>query len=169
MNKKTIRVFTLLQLVTAGVALIGAYVASCVIMEGVAGYQGQWNRWLNSEADYRFTAVWGIAAVVVVGLASCGALWRFFAMCERLKHGTAFTVANEACMGRIALCCAVACGALVATFAALVFLCPPVPLGLTELCLLGGMAYGAVTLIAYALKLLVRRAVALQQESDLTV
>lgn len=169
MDKKMSRVFSLLQLVAAGIALVGTYVAGCVVMEGVAAYQGQWNEYLQPNADYRFAAVWCMAAVAVVSLASYSALWQFFTMCERLKHGTAFTTANERSMGCIALSCAVASGVLLATFAVLVFFCPPIPLAVTELCLLGFAAYGAVALVAYALQLLVRRAAALQQESDLTV
>lgn len=169
MEKKTSRVFTLLQLVTAGIALVGTYVACCMVMEGAAAYQGQWNEYLQPNEDYRFAAVWGMAAVVVVSLASYSALWQFFTMCERLKHGTAFTAANECSMGCIALSCAVASGALLATLVVLVFFCPPIPLVVTELCLLCFVAYGGVALAAYALQLLVRRAAALQQESDLTV
>lgn len=169
MDKKTSRVFSLLQLVTAGIALAGACVTYCMVKEGIAAYQGQWNEYLQPNEDYRFAAAWYMAAVVVVSLASYSALWQFFTMCERLKHGTAFTAANEHSMGRIALSCAVASGMLVVTLAVLVFFCPPVPLALAELCFLCFMAYGAVALVAYALQLLVRRAAALQQESDLTV
>lgn len=169
MEKKTTRVFSLLQWVTVGVALVGTYVACCLILECVTAYQGQWNKWLNPDADYRFLAVWGIATVAVVSLTSYAALWKFFIMCERLKQGTAFTAANEQGMGHIALCCAVAGAALLVTSGVLVFFCPPVPLGLTNLTLLACAAYGAVALVAYALQLLVRRAVVLQQESELTV
>lgn len=169
MEKKTTRVFRLLQWVAVGVALVGTYVAYCLVLEGVAAYQGRWEEWLALDGDYRFTAVWGIATVVLVGLVSYVALWQFLTMCQRLKKGTAFTAANEQSMGRIALCCAVASGALLAALLVLLCFCPALPLGLVLLTLLACAAYGAVALVAYALQLLVRRAAVLQQESELTV
>lgn len=169
MEKKTTRVFRLLQWVTVGVALVGTYAAYYLILEGMATYQGQWEDWLAKGMDYRFTAVWSIATVVAVSLISHAALWQFITMCQRLKKGTAFTAANVQSMGRIALCCALVSGVLLVTFLVLMFFCPAVPWGLIALILLVCAAYGAVALVAYALQLLVRRAAALQQESELTV
>ncbi len=168
-EKKMPRVFRLLQWVAAGVGLVGTYVAYYLISEGVAACQGRWEEWLALGEDYRFTAVWGIATVAVVGLVSYVALWQFVTMCQRLKQGTAFTAANEQTMGRIALCCAVASGTLLLALLVLLCFCPALPLGLVLLTLLACAAYGAVALVAYALRLLVRRAAALQQESELTV
>lgn len=169
MEKKTTRVFRLLQWVAVGVALVGTYVAYCLILEGIAAYQGKWGEWLAMHDDYRFTAAWGIATVVLVGLVSYVALWQFLTMCQRLKKGTAFTAANERSMGCIALCCTVASGALLVALLVLLCFCPALPLGLVLLTMLACAAYGAVALVAYALQLLVRRAAVLQQESDLTV
>ncbi|MGN0970561.1 MAG: DUF2975 domain-containing protein [Aristaeellaceae bacterium] len=165
-------VFTLLQIVTALIALMGVYLAAMLLYVGIqalgAGYPGIG----MPLGSYVTLLAVGFLSVLTVSAACAVALCTFFRLCGRLKQGTAFTRVNERAMGRIALCCliagltlAVGCAALWAAESA--WGCV---MGLYWLeMVIVAVLFLAVALIAWALTLLVRRAVILQEEVDLTV
>ena len=110
----------------------------------------------------------GFAVLFTVSVMCYGALTAFFGMCGRLKRETAFTENNEQAMRRIARCFAV-CAAVLA------LALPPLRLLIGETVLPSiyiaviAFLFRFVALLAHALCLLVRRAHALQMDSDLTI
>ena len=123
--------------------------------------------WVGYQPLLLAYAIFGFATVAVVSAATYTALYQFFRMCSRLKQGTAFTRANEHAMRLIALCCFVG-GAMLG--AGTVFsLAVNIVLGWCELMLFFTLAYLGVALCAWALHLLLQRAVSMQEEADLTI
>ena len=116
----------------------------------------------------KFHAIIGLLTVAAVSLCSYVALFQFFTLCQRLKNGTAFTAANEKALHRIALCCGFSAAALCIAFIIALFY-GGFYLAFLELLLLFIAAYLCVSLVAYALELLLRRATAIQEENDLTI
>lgn len=120
----------------------------------------------------RDAAVCVLCLAVLVGISGCcyAALVTFYRMCGRLAKGSAFTEENRSAMQTIArLLYACAVQLAVPVLAILVMLSDgvlplPVIFLLMFLC-----AFAGAGLIAHALSLLVRRAAALQQESELTI
>lgn len=109
----------------------------------------------------------GLLTVVVVGACCYAALVSFFRMCGRLEHSSAFTDANAAAMARIAralfaggVCAAAGIAAVSALWEVDLLL---IYLSFIPLALLGA------ALLSHALVVLMRRAVALQQDRDLTI
>ena len=166
-DRQTALIFTLLQAATVGIALVGLALAvffSCV------GVVSLIENTTAREPGYLAFTVLAMLAVAVVTLCSLAALYEFFMMCRRLKQGTAFTERNRCALNRIALLCAVSGGAILATFIIAVMLCWPCGgNAFMLLTALVGAAYLCVALVAWALAMLVKRATALQQESELTI
>lgn len=165
MNKRMNVVFTLLQIIAVVIAAIGTAVA---VEFGIIGgsllsiFIGKQN-----AADIAY-AILGLLTVVAVAGGSYMALFQFFTMCQRLKHGTAFTAMNEKAMHRIALGCGISGAVLGVMMVAFMFY-QGAFLALIELMCLLSVAYLCVGLVAYALELLLRRATAIQEENDLTI
>lgn len=165
MSKRMNLVFTLLQIITVVIALIGTAVAVELGIIGGSLLSVFLQRNDTASAIY---AILGLLTVIVVAGGSYTALYQFFTMCQRLKHGTAFTTVNEKAMKRIALGCGVSGLVLLVTMFAFLF-CASAVLALIELMFLLSAAYLCIALVAYALALLLRRATAIQQENDLTI
>ena len=117
-------------------------------------------------------AVCLLCLAVLAGISACcyAALTAFYRLCGRLAQGSAFTEENGRAMHRIAAllyaCAGMLLIAILAVFIVLtegVFVLPLI-FPLLFLC-----GFAGAGLIAHALSLLVRRAAALQQESDLTI
>ena len=89
-------------------------------------------------------------------------------MVGRLSRGSAFTPENEQAMAAIAFSLALSGAALAAAFVLLLLICREMVLPMIWLLLLA-LAFFGVALLAHALGLLVRRAAALQRDSDLTI
>lgn len=165
MNKRTNMVFTLLQIIAVVIAAIGTAVA---VEFGIIGgsllsiFIGKQN-----TADIAY-AILGLLTVIAVAGGSYVALYQFFTMCQRLKHGTAFTAANEKAMHRIALGCGISGAVLGVMMVAFMFYQGAFLALIETMCLLS-VAYLCVGLVAYALELLLRRATAIQEENDLTI
>lgn len=165
MNKRTNMVFTLLQIIAVVIAAVGTAVA---VEFGIIGgsllsiFIGKQN-----GADIAY-ALLGLLTVIAVAGGSYVALYQFFTMCQRLKHGTAFTAANEKAMHRIALGCGISGAVLGVMMVAFMFYQGAL-LALIEVMCLLSVAYLCVGLVAYALELLLRRATAIQEENDLTI
>ncbi len=165
MNKRMNMVFTLLQIIAVVIAAVGTAVA---VEFGIIGgsllsiFIGKQN-----AADIAY-AILGLLTVVAVAGGSYTALFQFFTMCQRLKHGTAFTATNEKAMHRIALGCGISGAVLGVMMVAFMFY-QGAFLALIELMCLLSVAYLCVGLVAYALELLLRRATAMQEENDLTI
>ena len=165
-------VFTLLQGVTVLMALMGVYLAAMLLYVGIqalgAGYPGIG----MPLGSYVTLLTVGFLSVLTVSGACAVAMYTFFRLCGRLKKGTAFTCANEQAMSRIALCCLIVGLTLAASCLAL-WVAESVwgyVMGLYWFqMLVVALLCIAVALIAWALALLVRRAVVLQEEVDLTV
>lgn len=120
----------------------------------------------------RDAAVCVLCIAVLVGISVCcyAALTVFYRLCRRLAQGSAFTEENRRAMQTIArLLYACAAQLAVAILAILIWLSDgllPLPVIFLLMFLCG---FAGAGLIAHALSLLVRRAAALQQESELTI
>lgn len=157
---------TLLQGITVLLGALGLMGAYFLLTVGVqAAMDGPVALGLD-HAQWLWLLTVGFAAVGVVSVACGAALISFFRMCSRLKRGSAFTRQNQRAMGRIALCCLVAGVTLAAGDALLWQVVPCAP---CVMMLLGACLFLSVAAVAWALGLLVRRAVSLQDEVDLTV
>lgn len=164
--------FTLLQGITALLCAAGAAVAAGLFYVGVCALRMGAEGLHIPQGSFMTLLICGFAALLIVSAACATALITFFRLCSRIKRGTAFTAANARAMGCIALCCVIASGALLLACIAILIaeaVCGGV-MGLywTEMAVLA-CAFLAVGAVAWALCLLVRRAVALQEDADLTV
>jgi len=165
MNKRMNMVFTLLQIIAVVIAAVGT--AGAVELGIIGGSLLSIFMQQQKTVDIIY-ALLGLLTVVIVAVGSYVALYQFFTMCQRLKHGTAFTAANEKAMHRIALGCGISGATLGVMLLAFVFYAGSI-LPLVELICLFSVAYLCIGLVAYALELLVRRATAIQEENDLTI
>ncbi|MGN0746704.1 MAG: DUF2975 domain-containing protein [Aristaeellaceae bacterium] len=165
-------VLTLLQAVTVVISLMGVYLAAILLYVGIQALGAGYPAIGMPLGSYVTLLTVGFLSVLAVSGACAVALCTFFRMCGRLKQDTAFTRANEQAMGRIALCCLIA-GLTLAVGCAALWVAESVwgcVMGLYWLeMVIMAVLFLAVALIAWALTLLVRRAVALQEEADLTV
>ena len=111
-----------------------------------------------------------IGVLVGISVCCCAALTVFYRLCGRLARGSAFTEDNRRAMQTIArLLYACAVQLAVAVLAILVVLSDsvlPLPVIFLLMFLCG---FAGAGLLAHALALLVQRAAALQQESELTI
>ena len=165
-------IFTMLQVVTILLSLMGVWIAVTLLYTGILALQTGYPGIGMPLGSYITLLTVGFLSVLTVSGCCAVAMYTFFRLCGRLKQGTAFTRANEHAMARIALCCLIAGLTLLISCAALwaaesVWGCV---MGLywLEMAIMA-VLFLAVALIAWALTLLVRRAVALQEEADLTV
>ena len=166
-DRQTALIFTLLQAAAVGIALVGLAMA---VLFGCIGVVSLIENTAAREPGYLAFTVLTMLAVAVVTLCSLAALYEFFMMCRRLKQGTAFTERNRCALNRIALLCAVSGSAILAAFLMAVWTCRQCGVGAFMLLVaLAGAAYLCVALVAWALAMLVKRATALQQESELTI
>lgn len=164
--------FTLLQVLTVLIAVIGVGLAVLLLQVGVSAIAlGAAGVGLPPFSWWTLL-ITGFASVAVVSICCAVALYTFFRLCGRMKQGSAFTRPNERAMGRIALCCLIA-GLTLAAGCAVLKIAD----------LLGGCVMGlywfemaamafiflSVSLVAWALCLLVRRAIPLQEDADLTI
>lgn len=160
-------VFTLLQGITIALCVFGLLLVYFPLSMGVQALIDGPAALGFSYAQWLMMLLVGFASVALVSLCCAAALIAFFLMCGRLKRGTAFTRKNQRTMGFIALCSLIAGVTLIAA----TVLCGL--LGAAGIhCLwmvLGAFLFLAVAAVAWALSLLVRRAVTLQDEADLTV
>lgn len=162
---RTNLVFTLLQAVAAGIALLGTAAAIYLGCVGISAFLFFLD---GAEPWHMAYAVIGVLTVLAVSVFSYAALYSFFTMCQRLKKGTAFTHANEKGMHRIALSCGVCGGSLVLAGVIALFY-GGFALAFLEIVAILAAAYLCIGLVAYALELLLQRATAIQQENDLTI
>lgn len=166
-SKKTMIVFSLLQVMTGLLVAAGTLLAILLTVFGVNCLM------IEDLGAERFMAVLGLVTVAVVSAGCYVALISFIAMCQRLKRGTAFTERNSRALHRIAVSLGIAAGMVLMTDLVLMIAycgpdCSPFVL---PLLMLHAAAFGfaGLGLICEALHMLVTRAVALQQESELTI
>ena len=117
-------------------------------------------------------AVCALCMGVLVGISVCCyvALTVFFRLCGRLARGSAFTEENRRAMQTMARLLCVCAGLLLVAILAILLVLSDGVLALPVIFLLMFLcAFAGAGLIAHALALLVRRAAALQQESELTI
>lgn len=158
-------VFRLLRIAAAAAGIIGTLIAVWLVCVGVSCLS-----WGIDEhlADVIAAAVTGLVTVAVVSLNCWRALLTFYRMVGRLSQGSAFTQENERAMAGIAFALALSGAALGMAFVLLLLICREMVLPMLWL-LLPALAFFGVALLAHALCLLVRRAAALQRDSDLTI
>ena len=165
-------IFTLLQGVTVLLSLMGVWIAGTLLYAGIMALQCGYPGIGMPLGSYVTLLTVGFLSVLTVSVACAVAMYTFFRLCGRLKKGTAFTRANEQAMGRIALCCLIV-GLTLAVSCLALWVAEIVwgyVMGLYWFqMLVVALLCIAVALIAWALALLVRRAVVLQEEVDLTV
>ena len=165
-------IFTMLQVVTILLSLMGVWIAVTLLYTGILALQTGYPDIGMPLGSYVTLLTVGFLSVLTVSVVCAVAMYTFFRLCERLKKGTAFTRANEQALKRIALCCVIV--GLTLLFSCIVLWVAEsvwgYVMGLYWLqMLVVAVLCSAVALIAWALALLVRRAVALQEEVDLTV
>jgi len=165
------KMLTVLRVFTVLLMIIGTFFALIFLAPGAVGLY-------LSITDF---TIWGIllttpglATVLTVSICCWRALLRFFAMCGRLKSRSAFTDDNCLALGFIARQCALAGTALAGGFAFFCVMCWLNDASENALfILIRLMPLPALLLIAglmiWAVHLLMGRALALQQENDLTV
>ena len=155
-------IFAVLRVATVIVGALGTWFACMLAYPGLFAV---------STKPFDLINIGGVIGLLTVAVASACcyvALVIFFRMCGRLSRGTAFTDDNAIAMRHIA--------------AALLIAGLSVTVGLTVLSVILGdfflptiylygiaAAFLGAALLSHALAVLVRRAVALQQESELTI
>ena len=165
-------IFTMLQGFTVLMSLLGVWIAVTLLYAGVLALQCGYPGIGMPLGSYVTLLTVGFLSVLTVSGACAVAMYTFFRLCGRLKKGTAFTRANEQALERIALCCVIV-GLTLLISCIVLWVAESVwgfVMGLYWFqMLVVALLCIAVALIAWALALLVRRAVALQEEVDLTV
>lgn len=158
-------IFRLLRIAAAAAGVIGMLIAVWLGCIGVACLS-----WGISDrmADTIAASATGLVTVAIVSVCCWRALIVFIRMVGRLSRGSAFTPENEQAMAAIAFSLALSGAALAAAFVLLLLICREMVLPMIWLLLLA-LAFFGVALLAHALGLLVRRAAALQRDSDLTI
>lgn len=154
-------IFLLLQVMAVLALMLGALFAVHLGVIGIHVLQG---RWYEDAFCTPLNAVIGLLVLVAVSLCACAALVLFIALCQRLKRDTAFTAENVVSLRHIAQSCGLA-GIITAGAGAWLWLSGVMPFPL----LLLGFLFLALALMAYTLHLLLRQAVEIQQENELTV
>ena len=155
-------IFAVLRMATVIVGMLGTWFALMLMYPGLFAV---------SSKPFDLINIGGAVGMLTVAVASVCcyiALVIFFRLCGRLSRGTAFTDENAIAMRRIAAVLliaglSVAAGLTVLSVILGDFFLPTVYLYGIALGFLGG------ALLSHALAVLVRRAVALQQESELTI
>ena len=154
-------VFNVLRVAVLFVGALGTWFALILVYLALFGLSSAPFTQVNIAAGV------GIATVVLVSVCCYVALGSFFRLCGRLRRGSAFTEENAAAMRRIAIAL-LAGGALASAGLTAVALLIGSTLGLAYLWLFAFAFFGAA-LLSHALAVLVRRAAALQRDSDLTI
>ena len=154
--------FALLRAVTIPVALVGTWFAWMLTVTGLFTVSTKPFGMLN------IAGIIGMLTVAVASFCSYAALFTFFRLCGRLVHGTAFTDENAAAMRRIAQALLIAGLTACAGITAVWLLFGVLVLPIIYLYVIAA-AFLCAALVSHALAVLVRRAVALQQDSDLTI
>ena len=153
--------FFLLRLATVFVALLGTWFA------WMLAYTGLFTVSIKPFHAINVGGIVGLLTVAIVSGCAYAALFIFFRLCGRLARGTAFTEENAAAMRRIALALLIAglCAfAGITAVALLIGVVLPIVYLYVVAC-----AFLCAALVSHALAVLVNRAVALQQDSDLTI
>ena len=158
-------IFRLLRIAAAGAGVIGTLIAVWLVCIGVSCLS-----WGIGDriADTIAASATGLVTVAIVSVCCWRALIVFIRMVGRLSQDSAFTPENEQAMAAIAFSLALSGAALAAAFVLLLLICREMVLPMIWLLLLA-LAFFGVALLAHALSLLVRRAAALQRDSDLTI
>lgn len=158
-------VFTALRAGAIAAGVIGTLIAAWLMMFGCACLSDGLR---DRMADMVGASVTGLSTVLIVSVCCWRALLVFIRMVGRLERGSAFTEENARALGRIVAMLALSGAALLAALVLLAIICGTMVLPMVYLMLLA-LAFFGLALIAYALNVLVRRAAALQQDSDLTI
>ena len=154
--------FLVLRVATVLVAAAGTWFA-CLM-----GYTGLFAVSARPFSALNIAGWIGILTVALVSVCAYVALFTFFRLCGRLARGTAFTEENAAAMRRIALALLISGLGACAGITAVALLIGEIVLPIVYLYVIAAAFLGAA-LVSHALAVLVRRAVALQQDSDLTI
>ena len=156
-------VFTLLRVATVLVAAYGTWVA---VVLGTIGFYV----FVSGPAldPISLAGLAGLTTVVVASVCCYIALVSFFFMCGRLTRGSAFTEQNAAAMRRISRVLLIAGAAVAVGIATVMLLTGESAVAIWHSSTIALVFLGA-SLLSHALAVLVRRAVALQQDSDLTI
>lgn len=165
-------VFTWMRAAVVAAGVVGTLIALWLGLLGVSVFLAGMDKCgLDmSVCDWKtaFAALAGLAAVLATSGCCYVALISVYRMCGRLKQGSAFTERNARAMARIAGAFVIG-GASIAAATAVLMICGlAFHLSAYVLLIVACLFFG-LSLISYALCLLVRRAAALQQENDLTI
>lgn len=182
-SQSTNRTLTLLQIMTALLALAGLVIAVYLASLGCTALSDS-----TPEGALRWPAIFGLLAEAAIVVCCMTALVAFFRMLGRLRKHSAFNVANERALGRMAASCGIAGAVCLAgplcfmgIMRGILMRHPHVLFGSLDLTgcdhfilpyvwveLLGFLLV-SVGAICWALMLLMRRAKELQDENDTIV
>lgn len=154
--------FALLRAATVFVALVGTWFAWMMTITGLFTVS------IKPFGALNVAGTIGLLTVAVAGICCYVALIVFFRLCGRLARGTAFTDENAVAMRRIARALLIAGLAACTGITAVWLLFGTLVLPIVYLYVIAA-AFLCAALVSHALAVLVRRAVALQQDSDLTI
>jgi len=159
------KVLTGLQMVTVMLGIGGTVWALFLLAAGgmvmLDSFGAHW--------DAFAVALLCLAAVVIVSLCCYRALHCFHRMCARLKTTRSFTEDNCRALAQMSRCCALA-GAVLSIALAVLLIWSWEGVTLMSAALLAiPFAFLTIALMLWAVHLLMRRALSIQEENDLTV
>ena len=166
MNERNM--FAVLRLATVATGAVGTLLALWLGAIGVS----MLSFLCEDGICVRDAAVCLLCLAVLAGISGCcyAALTVFYRLCGRLAQGSAFTEENRRAMQTIARLLYACAAQLAVAILAILFMLSDGVLPLPVIFLLMFLCgFAGAGLIAHALSLLVRRAAALQQESELTI
>ncbi len=123
----------------------------------------------GSQWDTFFVALLCLAAVVVVSLCCYRALICFYRMCQRLKTTHSFTDDNCQALALMSRQCALAGAALLVALTVLALWSLSGPMWIGTALFAIPFAFLTIALMLWAVHLLMRRALMIQEENELTV
>lgn len=169
---------TSLQILAGALLTIGSLIAAALAFGGsyILHREGLLDA-ASKTPQWGVTAIFGLTMLVVIGVPCLLAVIDFILLCQEIKRGDIFTADNCCSLARIACCCLISGLGMIPVIASMPWIlplfrvivqpgiyAPPYPhLALFMLLLLG------VAAIARVLLLMCRRAMALQNENDLTI
>ena len=178
LSKRPAKLFTALQAMTVALALFGTWFAGLLGFLGIAAIRMIFHEEPTTLSAKVFV-VCAVAAVVGVSVCCYIALGSFFTLLQRMKKETAFTRRNTKALGRIALSCLAAAAMLFMLMGYIsfgVFLPTRSFTGsvwqfMETFCMLmlWPFGFGLVGLLVQGVRVLMDRALALEEEQELVV
>ena len=178
LSKRPAKLLTALQALTVVLALFGTWFAGLLSFLGIAAVRMIFHDEVTT-LNAKFFVICALLAVVGVSVCCYIALISFFRLLQRMKKETAFTRRNSKALGRIALSCLAAAAMLLLLMGYIsfgVFLPTRSFTGSIRqfvetfcMLMLWPFGFGVVGLLVQGVRVLMDRALALEEEQELVV